>query len=216
MSSPKALPVLQDQLALPVRGVSAQVIRQAIASQSGDVVYEILSRTQQGDTLFVTYRALPRGLWTQLGAQLGTLPRHRWPLVPQEEKDRRLRFWAARAEVLLLGLLAVCFALMAFWQLLQVVELRRYRQALVAHTSALSTALPARAPLPQQAWVTTLNNLTRQLTPLGVSLVSFDFAPTRAQVQLSASSASVNAVRQALLAATGQEPVQTAPNVWQW
>lgn len=212
MSSPKALPVFQDQLALPARGATPQVIRQAIASQCGDVVYEILSRSQQGDTLTVTYRALPRGQWRHLG----TLPRASWPLVPQEEKERHLRFWTARAEALLWGLMAVCLALAAFWQLLQVGQLRPYRQALTAHVQGLPTALAGRTALPQGAWISTLNALNSQLARLGLALVSFDFTPARAQVQLSPSNVSVNAVRQALFEATGKEPLQIAPDLWQW
>lgn len=201
---------MEGRLTLPRRGLSTSAIDEAIACERGEVVYEILSRSDSPNETTLTYRALPKKVWQKLG----TLPRHRWPLIPQEEKARRLAFWSSRAEILLLGVLSLTLLLAAWWQGFEIFRLQRYVQRLQAfHQGTSSASAPAR---PQDTWVRSLNQITAALSAAHVKIKAFDFTPARAQLTVEPRPGSDELIRSALHRITGRDPLQIKGGVWQW
>lgn len=211
MLSHDADTLTEGELTLPRRGASASSIAQAIASEKGEVVYEVLSRKQKESEILLKYRAMPAREWKRFK----NLPRHRWPLVPQEIKSKEVSRLSDRVEFLLLGILGISLILAIAWQGLEISRLQSYTQRLSSMNFA-ATSAPASISHPQESWVSQLNQLTERLSAVHASLSRFEFSRGRTLVTIESQPQDFDRVRLLLRDFLGRDPVYLTGGHWQW
>lgn len=212
MLSHEAPRVAEGELTLPKRGMCASSIAQAIASEQGEVVYEVLSRKEKESQVLLKYRAMPAREWKQFK----NLPRHRWPLVPQEIKSKDISTFSDRLEFLLLGILGITLTLAIAWQSFEISRISSYNHRIAA-MEPTTPVKPMTAPVRvQESWVSQLNQLTQQLSAAQARLTRFEFSQGKLLITVDSVPSSFDRVRAILRQVSGKEPLYLTGGHWQW
>ena len=200
-------PVTED-IVLPFAKADDETLRQAILHEKGDVVYQILSRTQKSGQLHLRVLTMPRAEWEKFSS----LPREAWPLVPEAYTHAQTAVVKKHAQKILLSVAAIIISLSIVYQILQIFSLSSYQTSLHAMSKAGVAAVKPVGSLPQETWVRELNAVTQALAQSGGKLLSFEFSGKKAQVKLAYSGDASALLERAL----GKTIEQTQEGVWLW